>query len=78
MCNCIAEVTKKLREHYDGKFKKPIESLQLQTYIDFNSGRLGTYTEVKIALVDQKKVETASLVHTFCPFCGVRLREKEA
>ncbi len=76
MCNCIAEVTKKLREHYDGKFKKPIESLQLQTYINFDRGCLETYSEVKIGLVGRKKEETAVLAHTYCPFCGELLRKE--
>jgi len=78
MCNCIEELTKKLREHYDGKFKKPIASLMLQTCISFDRGCLATYSEVKIALVGQQKEETAILAHAFCPFCGVKLREKEA
>lgn len=78
MCNCIDEITKKLREHYDGKFKKPIESLMLQTAISFDRGCLTTYSEIKIALVGQKKEETEILAHTYCPFCGVKLREKEA
>jgi hypothetical protein len=67
-------MTKKLREHYDGKFKKPIESLQLQTYINFDRGCLDTYTEVKIVLVGRKKEETAVVAHTYCPFCGEQKR----
>ncbi len=78
MCNCIDEMTKKLREHYDGKFKKPIKTITLQTCLNFKSGGVDTYSEVKIALVGQKKEETAILAHTFCPFCGVKLREEEA
>lgn len=78
MCDCIDETTKSLREYYDGKFKKPVESVKLQTLLNLTRGREDTYTEVKIALVGQKKEETASLVHTYCPFCGVLLREKEA
>lgn len=78
MCNCIDEMTKRLREHYDGKFKKPVESIQLQTCLNFSRGGEDTYTEVKIALVGQKKEETAILAHTYCPFCGEKLREKGA
>lgn len=78
MCTCIEDLTKRLREHYDGKFKNPIESIQLQTCLYFNSGRVATYSEVKIALVGQKKAETATMVHSYCPFCGLPLRDKEA
>lgn len=74
MCNCIDEMTKKLRDHCDGKFKKPIESVILQTCINFERGCLDTYTEVKIALVGQKKEETTILAHTYCPFCGEQKR----
>lgn len=78
MCNCIEETTKMVREFYDGKFKKPIKDIQLQTCLNFSKGRAETYTEVKIGLVGQKTEETVTLVHTYCPFCGVRKHEKEA
>lgn len=78
MCTCIEDMTKRLREHYDGTFKKPIECIRLQTFLNFTGGVLGTYSEVKIVLVGQKKEETAVLAHTYCPFCGVKLREEEA
>lgn len=78
MCKCIDEISEKLREHYDGKFKKPIESVKLQTLLNFTRGSVDTYTEVKIALSGQKKEETLSLAHTYCPFCGERKRKEAA
>ena len=79
MCNCISELTKKLRGHYDGKFKKPIDQLTIQSCINFESGSLDTYSEVKISLAGQKKREDVMLVHSYCPFCGVKIRgDKEA
>lgn len=74
-CNCINELTTKLRDHYDGKFKKPIESVRLQTMLNFTRGSVDTCTEVTIALVGQKKEETVTLAHTYCPFCGTKMME---
>lgn len=74
-CTCIEDMTKKLHERYDGKTKKPIESVTIQTCINFTSGALDTYSDAKIALVGQKKEISVILAHTFCPFCGEQKRK---
>jgi hypothetical protein len=77
MCNCIETMTTKLYTHYDGKFKKPVVHIELQTGVDFKAGCLVTYSDVDIRLKDQKKTVKSTVLHTYCPFCGVLLRDKE-
>ena len=71
MCTCIDDLTKKLKELYNGKFKKKdIENISINTLISF-SGKAGeTFSEATISLVGQKKEHSIVIAHTYCPFCG--------
>ena len=77
MCNCVDDITKKMHEAYDGKFKKPIESVQFQTAFNITTGAMDTYLDIKFSLVGQKKEECVIIAHTFCPFCGENKRKEQ-
>lgn len=71
MCTCINDLTKKLKEHYNGKFKKKdIEDIKINTLMSFDDSPEATYSEAMVSLVGQKKEHSVILKHSFCPFCG--------
>ncbi|OIO03135.1 MAG: hypothetical protein AUJ49_04870 [Desulfovibrionaceae bacterium CG1_02_65_16] len=76
MCTCIRDLQERIRTKYDGKFKKPIESVRVDVETDFKTGKTFTYSEAKIVLVGQKKKEELLIAHSFCPFCGKSLKEE--
>ena len=70
-CDCIKNFEEKLTEKFkDEKFRKPFESLKLDTIFTMPDFKQITYTSVIITLKGQKKKEEKSLSHNYCPFCG--------
>lgn len=69
-CNCISEINGKLEEH------------ELDTSIVFHKNSLIAATYTPLIRKDNSRAETRSkkpqlMAHTFCPFCGTRVRPEE-
>ena len=80
-CTCISRIEKKITAHLleNGKFKKPVKSVRMDgTVMTFEKNAVTrTANFINIELEGQKKLERMSMIHTFCPFCGVK-QEPEA
>ena len=75
-CTCVEDLTTKLTDHYKNSksFKSPVESVTIPQALTFSGNcQAKTFTEVHVVLTGQKKAETVTLVHSFCPFCGVAI-----
>lgn len=44
----------------------------LTTAIFMVSGQTRTISEVELTFVGQKKKKIINMIHTYCPFCGVK------
>lgn len=79
-CNCISEIEEKVQANITerGLYKKPVRRVTLQgvTFV-VNGNRMETktYNTMDIELDGQKKHETLSMVHSFCPFCGTKIND---
>ncbi|NOR69999.1 MAG: hypothetical protein GQ532_09965 [Methylomarinum sp.] len=81
-CNCISEVTARLKSHLveNPQFKKPVVDVQLsEVAMLFGKGDLKscTYTTLLITLEGQKKKNKTDILHSFCPFCGVKIEDNQ-
>lgn len=79
-CDCISEIEERLKSHLieNAQFKKPVVDVKLsEVAMLFGAGSLSsnTYTTLLIRLEGQKKKNTMNIVHTFCPFCGVKIAD---
>lgn len=76
-CNCLTEVKDKVTEKIKepGCFKKPVlytELTGIALAISGNTMITRTCSVMEITLEGQKKKERMNIVHTYCPFCGVK------
>jgi hypothetical protein len=74
-CNCIKKVNAELKRMTGDK------DAELNTGIDFNTGEAFLYNEYTFRRKTQKeklskKKYVGTMVSTFCPFCGINLKEK--
>lgn len=71
MCNCIQTIIEdKSNQLTDGS--KKFVARMLTTAIFFVSGQTRTISEVELTFVGQKKKKIVNMIHTYCPFCGVK------
>lgn len=76
-CTCIEDIEKKALDKLieKGKFNKPVKAVKMQgVVIQFggNQAVACTSNALEIELEGQKKKQTMSMLHSFCPFCGVK------
>ena len=77
MCTCVKDLEEKAHESFraTSRFKKPVIRVQMGG-ISFPlvDGKLlmRTTNELQVTLEGQKKVETVSMMHSYCPFCGTK------
>lgn len=71
MCNCITEIQAKL-ETREIKGKKVSAAKIMTAAIMFDSMELRTISEAELTLEGQKKKTLQNIVHSYCPFCGVK------
>lgn len=80
-CNCISDIERRVKEHVikNGKMKKPVNDVRMQGVVigvtDGNDMYTRTANTMEITLEGQKKKETMSMFHSYCPFCGVKYEE---
>jgi hypothetical protein len=77
MCDCVKRIEEKTKESFteSKRFKKPVVRVQLDgVAFPRGTGALGmrTYNDLLVYLEGQKKKERVAMLHTFCPFCGVK------
>ena len=78
MCECVKELEKKTLDYLRGEgrsFKKPVVKTRLKD-VSFpvikNTLVMRTSSDLEIELEGQKKKPTKAIIHSFCPFCGVK------
>ena len=79
MCNCIKDLEKKIANHLTEKkaYRKPIKKVELKGKCFTLGGSdvsLQTRTDFEVTLEGQKKKNIVPVFHSFCPFCGVKLK----
>ncbi|MCP5063603.1 MAG: hypothetical protein GY936_14245 [Ignavibacteriae bacterium] len=75
-CDCLERIKEKMLKTFekDGKYKKPIKSIDIEKALIFGEElEIRTYCNVKVELEGQKKKIKESLMHAYCPFCGVKI-----
>lgn len=79
-CNCITNIEREVAEKLkkDQRFKKPIVRVRLRgvaTQVTEEMDlRLVTVNELEIELEGQKKHVAMNMMHTYCPFCGKKIK----
>jgi len=81
-CTCVSDIEKRLLAHCieKGKYKKPVKGVRMlgtAITIGGNEAKIRTCNSIEIELEGQKKKETISMFHTFCPFCGIKQDDKK-
>jgi hypothetical protein len=75
-CNCITDIKNQLLDIKVGpREKKAISASILSGAIMRVNNRmeLVTTSEFELTLDGQKKKEIQNIVHSFCPFCGIKI-----
>lgn len=79
MCNCIKELEKNMigREVGNGTKKRLVVSASFTSgaLIFGNSTVIQSTSIVECTLEGQKKPYEQNIIHTYCPFCGVKYSE---
>lgn len=80
-CTCIEDIEKKALDRLieKSKFNKPVKAVKMQgVVIQFggNQAVARTSNTLEIELEGQKKKSTMSMLHSYCPFCGVKQEPK--
>ena len=70
MCTCIEDINKKYSKE---KYRKPFESIELN-YAYLASGKSRLFSTALITLKGQQKQIEIRMLHTFCPFCGEKIK----
>lgn len=79
-CGCITRIENDVKATLieQGRFKKPIKDVTMKGVVMVVSDDLGlqsiTANEIQIELEGQKKKETLRMVHSYCPFCGAKIK----
>jgi len=79
-CDCIEKMENAAKEHVikNKTFKKTVISARMKGMaMMFNPPLYRSYSEVEFELEGQKKKPTLSMVHTYCPFCGIKVTGEE-
>lgn len=81
-CTCIEDIEKKALACLieNGKLKKPVLRVSMRGVVFGVTEKTvvtRTVNVLEIELEGQKKLETMSMFHSFCPFCGIN-QEPEA
>lgn len=76
-CNCIEDLTARIKDRAVEKehFKKPVISARMKGVAWMFDGSSQLTCKVEFELEGQKKKPTLSIVHSYCPFCGIKLGE---
>ena len=80
-CNCLTTIKNELLEaiQSESTYKKTVINASLKEVDMVKTGSKmfsRTYTSIEIELDGQKKLEKSNLVHTYCPFCGVKQKDE--
>ena len=76
-CTCVSDIEKKVLDQLTekGRFNKPVKTVKMKgVVIQFGGNQAVSRTSnvLEIELEGQKKMPTMSMVHSFCPFCGIK------
>lgn len=80
-CTCIEDIEKKAlaRLIEKGELKKPVKRVSMRgVVLGITETTMVTRTVnvLEIELEGQKKLETMSMFHNYCPFCGITQEPK--
>lgn len=71
MCDCIREFEKTFTSTLIDK--RVVEKAEVVTVgIMFSTGKTQTISEMEVVLAGRKSKVKKNLLHTYCPFCGVK------
>lgn len=76
-CNCIKDIEQKVldRKVYDNR---SILSAKMLGYsYMMPSFEIVTNTEIELELEGLKKPKTVNMMHSYCPFCGTKIKKEE-
>ena len=79
-CNCLTQIEEKMLNKFyeDNRYKKPVLKVEIEKGLIFGKElTTRTYCSVEIELEGQKKKVKQNLMHTYCPFCGVKVEKEE-
>ncbi len=71
MCDCIQQFEEGILSQ-PIKGKKVLKAEIVTAAIMFRSGTIQTISQAEVSLEGQKKKVIRSLIHNFCPFCGIK------
>lgn len=76
MCECLLEIPKKLVQNQPLKGKVvTVAEVSEATFVyseSKNNMDMRTYSDVELQVEGKKRPVTQKMLHTFCPFCGVK------
>ena len=77
-CNCTTELEAKVVVEHQHKGKAILKAEIPKGFIikkTENGQKMttSTYTEVEVQVEGMKRAQVVQLLHTYCPFCGVKI-----
>jgi len=77
-CDCIKGIEKKIldMEKWQGKTIEKVEFVS-KALIFSNPLEVLTTSEIEIKVEGRKSSLKQSIMHTYCPFCGVKTKKEE-
>lgn len=73
MCKCIEQLESRIITHYPTYNKKKVIKVQIDGIYNISNGfSKETTTKFYLIIENQKKEIPIKIVHTFCPFCGIK------
>jgi len=77
-CKCIEEIEARVVKEFKFKGKHPITKCDIESAIIFGDTGLYSITcsEMELTVEGMKRNQTQKLMHSYCPFCGVKIEKK--
>jgi hypothetical protein len=77
-CNCINEIeTEVAKRDYQGKKIKSVKFLSAVLIFGIGKAEKITTSELEAEVEGMKKKPTINMVHTYCPFCGTKIKDDD-